>query len=144
MKIVTKAFGELEVSEKQRLRFKEGILGFEDIHEYILIDSVDGGPFYWLQAEKIPEIAFVVIEPSLILPEYKLDADSKDLLELEIEKPEDALLFCIVTVSDDPGDITANLLGPVVINKMSHRAKQIISATDKYSVRHHLIDKKES
>ena len=32
MKIKTKAFGEIEVSEKQKIEITEGLLGFEDIH----------------------------------------------------------------------------------------------------------------
>jgi flagellar assembly factor FliW len=135
MKIMTKAFGEIEVSEKQRLVFSEGIFGFEDIHEYILIDSNEGSPFFWLQAEKIAEIAFVVIEPTLIVTDYDLKADEKDLSDLEISNKEDMLLLSIVTINEDPNDITVNLLGPLVINKKNHRAKQIISTTDEYSVR---------
>ncbi|MCG8571547.1 MAG: flagellar assembly protein FliW [Spirochaetes bacterium] len=142
MKIKTKAFGEIEVKEKQKIYFAEGILGFEDIHHYFLIDNQEGGPFFWLQAENVPEIAFVVIEPNLVDVNYQLQTDPKDLKELNLEDKENMLLLSIVTINDDPKDITVNLLGPLVINKNTHQAKQVISTTDQYTVRHPLFNGK--
>ncbi len=146
MKLMTKAFGLIDVSEKQKLTFKNGLLGFEDIHTFFMLDfdSGTGSPFYWLQAENIPEIAFLVIEPGMIDPEYKLDADKSDLMELEITDMADVLMFSIVTVNDNPSNITANLLGPIIINKKNHKAKQIISLNDKYSVREPLLSEREA
>ena len=84
MKIMTKAFGEVEVDEKQRIKFKEGIFGFEDIHNFVLLDTKKGSPFFWLQAENIPEIAFVLIDPLIVKNDYVLDVDPKDVDELKI------------------------------------------------------------
>ncbi len=143
MKVKTKGFGEIEVSEKQRIFFKNGILGFEDIHDFLLLDTEDGSPFYWLQAEKISEIAFVIIDPRIIVPDYKIEVDSNELEELEIKKDEDILQFSIVTIYENLQDITINLLGPVIINKTNHYAKQLINQNEEYSVKHPLLQKKE-
>lgn len=142
MRIKTKAFGEIEISDKQKLNFVEGILGFEELHEFALLDSPEGGPFYWLQALKVPDIAFVVIDPDLVVNDYQLQVDDKDLEELGIENLEDILVFSIVTIHSDPQNITANLLGPIIINKKNHKAKQIVSLSDNYSVRHPLMSGK--
>jgi flagellar assembly factor FliW len=139
MKVKTKAFGEIEVSEKQLLFFKEGLFGFEDIHKFVMLDTESGSPFYWLQALDITEIAFLVIEPKMVLPTYKLEVDPKDISELEIKNDEDLLVLSIVTIYDSPQNITVNLLGPLVLNRMKHIGKQIISNNDKYSVRHPLL-----
>lgn len=144
MKIVTKAFGQIEVSEKQKITINEGLLGFEDIHDFVLLDFEAGSPFYWLQAETIPEIAFLIIDPRLILPEYTLEADPKDLATLEIKEADEMLLFSIVTLHDDPSKTTVNLLGPIIINKKTHLAKQVITLNDAYSVRQPLVPEKEA
>lgn len=144
MKIKTKAFGEIEVSEKQRLHFKDGIFGFEDIQNFVLLDGESGSPFYWLQSEEMSEIAFLVIDPKMIVADYKLEIDKEDIRDLEIEKDEDILLFTIITIYDDPEKSTANLLGPLVINRIKHIGKQVISLNDAYSVRHPLLEKKEA
>lgn len=142
MKVKTKAFGEIEVSEKQRIIFKDGIFGFEDIHNFVLLDTEEGSPFYWLQSEEVKEIAFLIIEPKMIIPDYKLDVDKNELAQIDIKTEEDILLFSIVTIYENPQNITVNLLGPLVINKTKHVGKQIISLNDTYSVRHPLFNGK--
>src|SRR4030043_2331569 len=102
MKIMTKAFGEIDIVEKQKISFKDGIFGFEDIHDYVLLDSKEGSPFYWLQAEKVPEIAFVIINPSTVDADYKCRIAENDLKELEISGNNDLLLFSIVTIHENP------------------------------------------
>jgi flagellar assembly factor FliW len=141
MKIMTKAFGEIEILEKQKISFTNGIFGFEDIHDYVMLDTKPNSPFYWLQAEKIPEIAFVIIDPKNIELNYKCEIDVKDLNELEIANNDELLVFSIVTIHENPKDITVNLLGPIVINKKTHKAKQIINQNDSYSVKHPIVNK---
>lgn len=139
MKVKTKAFGDIEVSDKQKIFLKSGLFGFEDSHEFVLLDSEEDSPFYWLQSENDPEVAFVVIEPSLIIPDYDLKCDPNDLLDLGIKNDNDILKFAIVTIYENPKDITINLLGPIIINKTNKEAKQIINQNDSYSVKHPLL-----
>jgi flagellar assembly factor FliW len=143
MKIKTKPFGEIEISEKQKISFKNGILGFEDIKNFFLLDGENDSPFYWLQALEMPEIAFVIIDPAYIVENYKLDIDQKDLDELSIKNQEDMLIFSIVTIYEKPEDITVNLLGPIIINKTKKLGKQIINQNDDYQIKHPLLSKKE-
>ncbi len=143
MKLLTKAFGEIDISEKQRLVFKNGILGFEDITNFVLLDSADNSPFYWLQSEKFKNIAFLIIDPKLVYPDYKLEVDPADLEDLEIEDEEDIIVLNIVTLHETPIKSTINLLGPIVLNKKKHIGKQIVSTNDSYTVRHPLIRDKE-
>ena len=142
MKIKTKAFGEIEASEKQRIHFNNGILGFEDMHNFILLDAEKGSPFYWLQSEKIPEIAFVIIDPRIIVEDYKIDTADKQLEELNIKNEDDILLFSIVTIYEKPEDITLNLLGPIVINKVKRIGKQIINQNEDYLIKYPLFQKR--
>lgn len=143
MKIKTKAFGEIEVSEKQRITFKSGLYGFEDLHDFILLDTPDDSPFYWLQAENTIHIAFVLIDPRLVVNDYKVVLTSEDKKELDLTNEDDMLIFSIVTIYENPLDSTVNLLGPIVINKRNRLAKQIINQTEDYSVRHPLFKKEQ-
>jgi flagellar assembly factor FliW len=142
MKVKTKPFGEIEISEKQLLSFKDGLFGFEDIHSYVLLDTEAGSPFYWLQALDIPDIAFLVIEPRIVLPDYMLDVDPSDIEDLEFKEESDILCLSIVTIYDNPKNITVNLLGPLVINRIKHIGRQLICSNDKYNVKHPLISGK--
>lgn len=145
MRIRTKPYGEIEVKEKQRVHFPEGIIGFKDVHDYFLLDSREG-PFYWLQAEKDPDLAFLLIDPRLFKPGYHLEVSENDLKSIGIESKEDIIDFAIVTVPEDHAKISANLMGPIVINRRTHTAKQAISTNDEYTVKHYILEemKKES
>ena len=141
MVIKTKAFGEIDVSEKQKIYFKDGLLGFEEIHNFFLLDTEEESPFYWFQALEEPEIAFVIIDPRFIEPEYKLNIDKKELEEIDVNNEEDLLIFSIVTIYEKPEDITVNLLGPIIINRQNLKAKQVINQNETYLIKHPLIKK---
>jgi flagellar assembly factor FliW len=139
MKIRTKPYGEIEVDEKQRLHFPEGIIGFEGIDDYFMIDSKEG-PFYWLQSAQYPELAFLLINPRIFLDEYKLQVRGSDIQRLQIESDEDLLDFAIVTVPEDPEKISANLMGPVIINRKTKVGFQVISENDGHDVKVFILD----
>jgi len=139
MKIKTKPYGEIEVSERQKIYFPEGIIGFESIHNYFLIDSREG-PFYWLQAETDSNLAFLLVNPRLFMKDYKLIIDEKDAKSIGIQNEKDMIDFAIVTVPEDPSKISANLMGPIIINKKTRVAKQVISQNNEYTVKHYILD----
>jgi flagellar assembly factor FliW len=139
MKIRTKPYGEIEVDEKQKLIFPEGIIGFEGISEYFLIDSKEG-PFYWLQSAQHAELAFLLINPRLFLDDYKLQVHSADIQLLQLEVEDDLLDFAIVTVPEDPDKISANLMGPLIVNRRTRVGKQVISENDAYGVKHFILE----
>ncbi|MFW6138427.1 MAG: flagellar assembly protein FliW [Spirochaetota bacterium] len=139
MRIKTKPYGEIEVSERQKLYFPEGIIGFEGIHYYYLIDSREG-PFYWLQAEHCPELAFLLIDPRIFMEGYHLKVPNSELRSIGVESESDIIDFAIVTVPRDPSRISANLMGPIIINKKTRLAKQTISEKSEYGVKHPILD----
>ena len=138
--VETKPFGRIQVDEKQVIDFPDGILGFDFIKRFILLDSSEKSPFKWLQAYDEPEIAFVVIRPVDFLLEYELVISQSDLEAVGADRPDDLLVFAIVTIPADPSDMTANLQGPVIINPKKHLGRQAISLSDKYCVRHRILD----
>ncbi len=139
MKIKTKAFGEIEISDKQRIYFEDGLLGFDDIKKFVLLDTDEDSPFYWLQSEEVTDIAFLVVDPNTFFVDYKNKFDKKDLADIGVKDESEILVFCILTVHDDFKASTVNLLGPIVINKLKRVARQVISLDDTCSVRHPLF-----
>jgi flagellar assembly factor FliW len=137
--INTKNFGKVEVTENQRIHFKNGILGFEENKDYYLIIKEDS-PFIWLQSAVNENLAFVLINPYIFMPEYKLkvSASDWDLIELDPEK-EDHLVFAIVTIPGKPEEMSANLQGPVIINPKKKLGVQAISLDDQYHIKHPIL-----
>jgi flagellar assembly factor FliW len=44
-----------------------------------------------------------------------------------------------LTVRTDPAGVTANLLGPLVINNRTGRGRQLVLSTSDYSARHPVV-----
>ena len=133
MKIKTAQFGEVEINAKEIIHFPEGILGFEEIKDYVLLE--EDGVFFWLQSIKVPSLCFLVIEPRLFMFNYSLDIPDEDVEFLKIKTPEDVKIISIVTVPEDPSKMTANLQGPIVINSSEMLAKQIISTNPSHRLK---------
>jgi flagellar assembly factor FliW len=116
------------------VRLPAGLLGFEQMKNYLLIAKPAEAPFRWLQVKGNPSLAFVVIEPFLFLPDYQPDIPAADVDFLGLSSPADAAVYAIVTVAG-PHRATVNLKGPVVINRNTGLAKQVVIANAaKYSV----------
>ena len=121
-----------------RVRLPMGLLGFEQIKYYVLLVNPAEEPFAWLQVEANVSLAFVVVDPFLVMPDYQPDIPQQDVEFVGLKKPSDALLLNIVTVHG-PNRATVNLKGPIVINRHTHVGKQVIVANAaEYSVQHPL------
>jgi len=139
-KIQTKNFGTIEIADTQRITFPEGILGFENEKEYYLIIKEDS-PFLWLQSSKTESLAFILINPYLFIQDYKLEINHRDWDTIKIDpKEDDFLVFSIVTIPENPEQMTANLQGPIVINPKEKIGIQAISLNDEYSIRYPILD----
>lgn len=139
MKIETKPFGLIEIDERQVMSFPQGILGFEQHQQWALLDSTQP-PFYWLQSLSDPSLAFVLISPSYFRPDYDPDLSAEDRAVLGTGEVDDILQFAIVTIPEDQNNMTANLQGPILINRKLHRGKQGIQTDPRWKVRHRVVD----
>ena len=120
------------------VRLPMGILGFEQMKNYLLISNPDEEPFRWLQVKDNPALAFIVIKPFLVAPDYHPDIPEPDVQFLGLGAPEDAALLNIVTLHG-PNRATVNLKGPIVINRNTGIGKQVVIANAaEYSVQHPL------
>lgn len=144
VRVKTRPFGEIEIDEKQIVDFPEGILGFDYVKRFIIIDSHDNSPFKWLQAYSEPELAFVIIRPIDFLHEYELVISPADVEAVEAESEESLLVFAIVTIPANPKEMTANLQGPIIVNPLKRIGKQAVSLSDKYRVKHIILEEMEN
>ncbi len=140
IRVVTKPFGEIEIEEKQIVEFPEGVFGFDNVNKFVILDSHENSPFKWLQAWDEPELAFVIIRPQDFLVEYELVISQNDIEYVGAESVDELLVFAIVRIPKNPSDMTANLQGPIIINPNNNTGKQAISLSEKYGVRHRILD----
>jgi flagellar assembly factor FliW len=119
------------------IRLPMGLLGFEQTKDYLLIINPAEAPFRWLQVKDNPALAFVVVDPFIVMPEYRPDIPQTDAELLGLASPSEAALFNIVTLHGSRA--TLNLKGPIVINRNTGVGKQVVIANAaEYSVKHPL------
>lgn len=136
---VATRFGAVEVPPERRYRFPEGVLGFESIREFVLLDHPGGGPLQWLQAVGHPALAFVVADPVLFFPDYRVPIRREDLEAIGLEDPVQGRVLVILLVPDDPTLATANLQGPVVLNAAQRLGRQLVLPEGPYTTKHRLF-----
>lgn len=138
MNVQSERFGLIEANEQDIVRFPEGILGFPDHHEYVLIRPQDGF-FHFLQAVDDPGLAFVVISPELMRPDYQVRLDSDQVGDIKLTAVEEAIVYAIVTVPENVANMTANLQAPLIINHRACLGKQLVLMDGKYQIRHNVL-----
>lgn len=142
MKIRTTRFGEIDISDDKVLDFPEGIIGFHSLKRFVLLGK-QSKLVMWLQAVDNPKVAFIVVNPFLFEPEYNPKLAQEDMDYLKVKDSSDLHILAIVVVPEDPQKMTANLLGPIVINTNEKIGKQVILLEGNYSVKHHIVKKLE-
>ena len=138
MKVATKAYGFIDVDECQKIVFPQGLFGFESLKNYILLDS-ERQPFYWLQSMEMEEVAFILVNPFLFRPDYEVNISNDELAEIELNSPEKALIFSIVTIPNEGSSPTANLQGPLIINRDTKLGKQAILSDARWKTKHDIM-----
>ena len=99
MILQTKYFGEIDAKEEEIISFKNGLLGFEDIDRYVLIDNEEeGSPFKWLQGVNGSKPAFVIIDPFAVKNNYEINLSDEVLKELDIKDAGEVVVYSIVVV----------------------------------------------
>lgn len=139
MKCVSSRFGTYDVKDETVLTFPSGLLGFPDQHRYVILDHDTDAPFKWLQSLDEPGLAFVIIDPALFHSSYRVEFTREALEEVEGGETEEMTLAVILTIpSDDPGRITANLRGPLLMNPRTRLCKQLV-LSDEFPTRYPLF-----
>lgn len=136
---INTCLGELTYTDDNIIEFPWGIFGFPESKKYLLIDHNEKSDFKWLQSIDEPELTFIAIDPYSFISNYKPNLTEDVFTDLDIVNIEDLALLSLVTIPDNPKEMTANLKGPIVINASAKRGKQIIVDDEKYSTKHYIL-----
>lgn len=138
----TTKFGNIQYSESDVLTFVRAILGFEDLRKYIIVSRPESEPFKWLQSLEDPNVAFVIVEPRLILDNYVVELSQHDIKQLHgTQQLNDYKIFVIMTVpKGHPEKISVNLQGPLIINLKNLKAIQMVLNNPEYDIRFSLFE----
>jgi len=125
--INTHQFGEISIDVANIFHFSNGLLGFEDLKQFILISDEQTEPFKWLISVEEPNIGFPILSP------FYVDFDYNIGKEIDLENN---VLFVIVTLQDENKNISANLKAPIILNLQMMTGEQLLIPFEKYSTSH--------
>ena len=141
MKYETARFGSVEIQDKDILLFPGALYGFDQEKEFVILplDPKLESPMEWLQSLRSRELAFIVTDPFLFVPEYKMVLSDSEMDQLKLESMESVAVRVIVTIPKVHSEMTANLVAPLVINQKNRLAKQVVLTSAEYDTKHSLI-----
>ncbi len=140
MMIKTKFWGEVEIDESKVITFDSGLMGFEEFKRYIMIPHEKDCNFGWLQSLDNQYLCFLITEPASFMFDYSIEISDETVASLGITGAQDAAIYCLVTVPQDPLKISANLSGPIVLNVSNLKGEQVVIMDERYSVKHYILD----
>lgn len=148
MKVDSRIFGEVEIEEDKIIEFESGLIGLDEYKKYAIIfdsEKENAGSIMWLQSLEEKDLAFPVVDPMCVYPEYNPVVEDEWLASIgEIKSDEDLFVLAVLTVPSDLTQMTANLKAPLIINTDTKKACQIIVNNEEYSVKYNVYSYIES
>ena len=132
MKTIQSRFGEIEYDPENALLFPEGLIGFEELRQFIVMPNKKEGPLFWIQSVEDPQVAFVLTDPSKFFLDYSVEPDEAERRKLGIDEKGECLVISVVTVPPSQ-KITFNLAAPILFAPETNRAIQVILEGTNYS-----------
>ena len=124
--IIESRLGRVEVDTDRILTFPHGVIGFEHLRRFVLLQISDNSPFLVLQSLEDKGFGLMVADPFTFLTNFALEIGDAEQARLGATAPEE--LAVLVTVSIPPGrpDETAlNLMGPIIVNHVKRVGLQV-------------------
>ena len=140
MLIKTKDFELVDVPQEDIITFPDGIYGFEEQNDYVLLKNPINDWLMHLQSVSQADPRFLLIDPFIFFEDYKPELPESVLSLLGVKSEEMLSFFCVAVIPDDPTKLTINLKSPVVINFNKRLGAQVILENSDYSVKTPLFD----
>jgi flagellar assembly factor FliW len=140
MLVNTAVFGETDIPDEQIFTMPQGLYGFDDCKKFALVvKEEDGVTLKWFQSVEDLVPCFVVFDPYEIIDGYRPVMEAADIRAL-LPKKDDRLEYLVIAVvPEDISKITVNLKSPLVLNRRTGIARQVILAND-YPIKFSLVE----
>lgn len=115
--VINSRLGKREVRLDKVIHFPRGIIGFDHLREFTLLQIQEDAPLHVLQSMEEPTLGLLVADPFVFLPDYNIRVSDAEQQVLQAASAAD--LAVLVTATIPPGrpeETALNLLGPILIN----------------------------
>lgn len=141
MNLITTDYGDIQYSNEDLILFTDGLFGFQDLTEYLLIclDDNDNSMLV-LQSVQKPEISFAVMNPLFFCPDYSPALTPEELFSLEVKESDELSYYSICVFKKELDESTINLKAPLAINPQTLKGMQVILEGSQYGFRQKISD----
>ena len=133
MNKINSRFGEIEYEPASVLNFPEGLIGFEELRDFVVMPNEKEGPLFWIQSIEDPQVALVLTDPTNFFPTYNVAPEELEREKIELDENEQCFSLVVVTVHQDR-KITLNMAAPILFAPDSNKAIQVILENSGYDI----------
>ena len=147
MRIETKIFGTVEITDDKIITFENGIIGFPELKHFTLLHDDEAGTdagIRFLQSMQEPGFAMPVMDPLIVKQDYDPVVEDELLAGIGELNENNLLVMVTVTVPSDLTKMRVILQGPIIINVEKRLAVQLIVENKDYPVKYPIYDIRKS
>lgn len=128
-------------TESPPVDFPDGLIGIDEWKQFLLIRHPAAGSLGLLQSLDDERVSLILADPRQLVPNYEVVLRDRERTLLQYDEASGVALdvYCILSVQEEPLRVTANLLGPLVINWETRRGCQLILADSHYDPRYPVV-----
>ncbi len=116
------------------ITFDQGLPGFPEARRFVVIPMEENlRPFCRMMSLDQEGLQFVVVPPVPLFADYQIEIDEDTVDRLDFKDASDVIALLIVDPKSPPEAPTANLLAPVVFNRRTFAASQVVLHGSQYS-----------
>ncbi|MBI2432479.1 MAG: flagellar assembly protein FliW [Candidatus Hydrogenedentes bacterium] len=138
MQLKTSRFGTIEIEPSAILTFTQPIIGFQEYRRFILLPGPADSSVHWLQSTDSGDLAFLIMDPRQVMPDYKAPLPAQELAELAVSSVDELDVYTLLVVPDDHAKVRTNLRAPVLINLKQRLGKQTVLDRTDYPIQYFL------
>jgi len=143
VEIMTRKFGKIKIDETKTITMPGGLAGFPGFEKFVLLEDEKIAPFSWFQSIEEPDLALVIMNPLLFKPDYRVAGLADFIVSCGWKDTSlsDLLTYVVVNISEEEGEqkITANLMGPLIINTKNNEVVQVVISDSNYSHQYNIL-----
>lgn len=134
MQLSTTRFGDVDIPDASIITFTQPIIGFQEYRRFVLLPGPADSAVTWLQSTESGELAFLLMDPRDVMPDYRVQVGQHELAELAVSSASELEVYTILVVTGDVSQVRTNLKAPVLINPGQRLGKQTVLERSDYPI----------
>ena len=118
--------GMQKVALERIIRFPKGLIGYEGVRDFALIQIREGVPFLVLQSLEDKRLGLMVADPYSFVDGFTVKLNDAEQNMLNVDRPDQVSVLVTVSIPHGrPEETCLNLSGPIIINHEARIGLQV-------------------